>query len=153
LSYAPAATTPTIGSLSPSSGTVAVITTRAIGHFVRGERAASNRRILEIIFGSAIRRVGDVRAAVRTKAVAHYIEATGDWLALRNCESGNNYHEDSGNGYFGAYQFLPSTWASIGYAGLPSNASPQVQDAAAEALQARVGWSAWPVCSAVLGLH
>lgn len=36
------------------------------------------------------------------------------WLyKLRMCESGGNYQRNSGNGYYGAYQFLPSTWNSV----------------------------------------
>lgn len=36
-----------------------------------------------------------------------------EWLlALRTCETGGNYARNSGNGYFGAYQFLPATWDS-----------------------------------------
>jgi hypothetical protein len=75
-----------------------------------------------------------------------------DWLALRTCESGDDYSIDTGNGYYGAYQFSESTWLSLGYSGLPSQAAPAVQDAAAQQLYDRVGWSAWPACSAELGL-
>jgi len=36
------------------------------------------------------------------------------WLyKLRMCESGGNYQRNSGNGFYGAYQFLPSTWNNI----------------------------------------
>lgn len=36
------------------------------------------------------------------------------WLyKLRMCESGGNYQRNSGNGFYGAYQFLPSTWNRI----------------------------------------
>jgi hypothetical protein len=79
--------------------------------------------------------------------------APGDvWAELRDCESGGNYGEDTGNGFYGAYQFSPSTWTGLGYAGLPSEAPPAVQDAAAAELQARSGWAQWPGCSAKLGL-
>jgi hypothetical protein len=76
----------------------------------------------------------------------------GAWLELRLCESGNNYAEDTGNGYYGAYQFALETWWGLGYSGLPSDASPAVQDQAAERLQAEAGWGQWPACSADLGL-
>ena len=79
-------------------------------------------------------------------------ELGGVWLQLRICESGNNYSENTGNGYYGAYQFSLSTWESIGYSGLPSDAPPAVQDQAAEKLQALAGWGQWPACSAQLGL-
>jgi hypothetical protein len=78
--------------------------------------------------------------------------AASTWLALRDCESGDDYSADTGNGYYGAYQFSASTWWSIGYSGLPSDASPAVQDAAAQALLASQGWGAWPSCSEQLGL-
>jgi uncharacterized protein YabE (DUF348 family) len=55
----------------------------------------------------------------------------GTWLtALRDCESGGNYQDDTGNGYYGAYQFSLGTWERLGLTGLPSNAAPSVQDQA-----------------------
>jgi hypothetical protein len=79
--------------------------------------------------------------------------AGGVWAALRNCESGGNYAENTGNGFYGAYQFELSTWHGMGYAGYPNDAPPAVQDAAAAALQARSGWGQWPECSRKLGLR
>jgi hypothetical protein len=76
----------------------------------------------------------------------------GDFAALRQCESGGNYSDNTGNGYYGAYQFSESTWQGMGYSGLPSDASPAQQDQVAEQLQAEQGWSPWPSCSAQLGL-
>jgi len=78
--------------------------------------------------------------------------AGGVWYELRMCESGDNYAENTGNGYYGAYQFSLSTWYGLGFTGLPSNASPATQDRAAEELQAEAGWGQWPACSAELGL-
>jgi hypothetical protein len=74
------------------------------------------------------------------------------WPALRQCESSGNYTENTGNGYYGAYQFTAGTWASLGFAGLPSQAPPAVQDLAAQELQARRGWGQWPSCARRLGL-
>jgi LysM repeat protein len=74
----------------------------------------------------------------------------GGWAALRNCESGGNYATDTGNGYYGAYQFSLQTWQSLGYGGLPSSASPATQDAAAQQLYAEDGSAPWPVCGANL---
>jgi len=73
--------------------------------------------------------------------------------ALRQCESGGNYRINTGNGYYGAYQFSASTWRGIGYSGLPHQASPATQDQAARDLQARSGWGQWPACSRKLGLN
>jgi hypothetical protein len=68
------------------------------------------------------------------------------------CESGDDYTTNTGNGYYGAYQFSEQTWLGLGMSGYPYQAPPAVQDAAAAKLQAEVGWGAWPACSATLGL-
>jgi hypothetical protein len=73
------------------------------------------------------------------------------WAKLRRCESGGRYDINTGNGFSGAYQFLPSTWRGLGYMGLPHQAPPEVQDEAARKLQARSGWGQWPVCSRRIG--
>jgi len=78
--------------------------------------------------------------------------AGGVWAQLRWCESRGDYAEDTGNGYFGAYQFSLSTWDELGLTGLPSQASQAVQDLAAQTLEARQGWRQWPGCSTALGL-
>jgi Transglycosylase-like domain len=78
--------------------------------------------------------------------------APGVWAELRQCESNDNYRDNTGNGYYGAYQFSQSTWNGLGYSGLPSDAAPAVQDQAAQKLQARSGWGQWPACSRKLGL-
>lgn len=87
------------------------------------------------------------RESVNVKAIAN------DLRRLRACESGGNYHEASGNGYYGAYQFDLSTWHGLGLSGNPSNASHQLQDVAVMRLESRKGWGPWPVCSYVAGLR
>lgn len=70
------------------------------------------------------------------------------WACIRQLESGNNYASPGG----GAYQFLDSTWQSLGYTGTASDYPPHVQDQAAVQLQARSGWSQWttaPLCGKV----
>jgi hypothetical protein len=90
---------------------------------------------------------------VATMATAASASASDSDLAkLRMCESGGNYATNTGNGYYGAYQFALSTWHSLGYAGRPDQASPATQDAAVRQLQARSGWGQWPACSARYGL-
>jgi len=87
-------------------------------------------------------------------AVAPATSAAGSnvWAELRQCESGGNYAENTGNGYYGAYQFSPSTWHGLGYPGLPSAAAPAVQDQAAQQLQDRSGWGQWTACPRKPGL-
>lgn len=79
---------------------------------------------------------------------------TGDvWAKLAACESSGNASTNTGNGYYGAYQFSARTWQGVGGSGLPSEASLEEQTARAQALQARSGWGQWPECSAKLGLR
>jgi len=75
-----------------------------------------------------------------------------DFAGIRNCESGGNYAEDTGNGYYGAYQFSLGTWVGVGGSGLPSSAPPVVQDTLAFRLYQHDGWAPWPACAAILGL-
>ena len=75
-----------------------------------------------------------------------------DFARLRMCESGGNYATNTGNGFYGAYQFDLRTWHGQGYSGLPSDAAPATQDAAAQSLQSQRGWEPWPSCSRRLGL-
>ncbi|HZD65357.1 MAG TPA: transglycosylase family protein [Acidimicrobiales bacterium] len=78
--------------------------------------------------------------------------STGAWQALRQCESGGDYATNTGNGYYGAYQFSLATWQSLGYSGLPSDAPAATQDQAARQLLAQAGPAQWPVCSVRVGL-
>ncbi len=113
-------------------------------------RAAAARHHATLVALRRARAAAAVTAAIRRQHV--YTPAGGAWAELRQCESGGNYQENSGNGYYGAYQFLPSTWWAIGFSGMPNQAPASVQDAAARVLLQRQGWGAWPACSAALGL-
>lgn len=68
---------------------------------------------------------------------------------LRQCESGNNYGINTGNGYYGAYQFNHTTWASVGgtsYSYNAHSAPKAVQDYYAYKLFKSRGfqpWSCW----------
>jgi hypothetical protein len=76
-----------------------------------------------------------------------------DFQRLAQCESGGNWAINTGNGYYGGIQFDLQTWHSLGYSGLPSDAPASVQiEAGMKLYNQRGGWSAWPSCSAKLGL-
>ena len=92
------------------------------------------------------------RHRVSRSAFRRQAALTGDvWARLRQCESGGRYGINTGNGFYGAYQFVPRTWRTLGYPGLPHEAPPEMQDEAARRLQARSGWGQWPVCSRRIG--
>jgi LysM repeat protein len=81
--------------------------------------------------------------------------AIGDvWADLRNCESGGDYTANTGNGYYGAYQFTESTWDSMHTGYERADLAPSyVQDDAARRLQQRSGWGQWPACSRRIGVR
>ncbi|QWW20047.1 transglycosylase family protein [Schaalia sp. 19OD2882] len=74
------------------------------------------------------------------------------WAALAQCESGGDPTTNTGNGFYGMYQFTQSTWESVGGSGRPSEASAAEQTMRAQILQSRAGWGQWPGCAAKLGL-
>lgn len=78
--------------------------------------------------------------------------STVDWQRLRMCESTDRYDTNTGNGYFGAYQFDLPTWRSVGGTGLPHQASPAEQDFRALYLYRMRGWQPWE-CAGKLALR
>ncbi len=75
------------------------------------------------------------------------------WDRLAQCESGGNWHINTGNGYYGGLQFTLSTWRAYGGSGYPHQNSREQQIAVAKRLQAAAGWGQWPACSSKLGLR
>ena len=65
---------------------------------------------------------------------------------VRQCESGGNYRINTGNGYYGAYQFAAGTWRGIGggrYASTANQAPKWAQDHMAYRLWKKQGWGPW----------
>ncbi|MFE9170257.1 transglycosylase family protein [Streptomyces kebangsaanensis] len=78
----------------------------------------------------------------------------GVWDRIARCESGGNWHINTGNGYYGGLQFAAGTWRAYGgtaYAPTADRASRAQQIAVATRVQQAQGWGAWPVCSARAG--
>ena len=97
----------------------------------------------------------DIRQSRRALARARKVKAAPDGAnttaaphleAIAACESGGNPATDTGNGFYGKYQFTMSTWASVGGTGNPAAASEAEQDKRAALLYAQQGSSPWPVC-------
>jgi peptidoglycan hydrolase-like protein with peptidoglycan-binding domain len=78
--------------------------------------------------------------------------ASSTWQRLRMCESSDRYNTNTGNGYYGAYQFDLPTWRSVGGTGLPNQAPPAEQDFRALYLYRMRGWEPWE-CAGILGLQ
>ncbi|MFJ3405696.1 transglycosylase family protein [Promicromonospora sp. NPDC090134] len=83
---------------------------------------------------------------------ADVVATGGVWAQLAQCESGGDPTTNTGNGYYGLYQFSQQTWVAMGGSGLPSDASAAEQTMRAQKLQAQSGWGQWPGCAAKLGL-
>ncbi|MGW0767882.1 transglycosylase family protein [Streptomyces sp. NPDC002676] len=78
----------------------------------------------------------------------------GVWDRIAQCESGGNWHINTGNGYYGGLQFSAGTWRAYGgtaYAPRADQASRSAQIAVATKVQHAQGWGAWPVCAARAG--
>jgi resuscitation-promoting factor RpfA len=79
---------------------------------------------------------------------------SGVWDRIAQCESGGDWHINTGNGYYGGLQFSAGTWRAYGgtaYAPTADQASKGQQIAVAAKVQRAQGWGAWPTCSARAG--
>ncbi|MFC5959063.1 transglycosylase family protein [Streptomyces pratens] len=79
---------------------------------------------------------------------------SGVWDRIAQCESGGNWHINTGNGYYGGLQFSASTWRAYGgtaYAPTADRATKAQQITIAAKVQRGQGWGAWPTCSARAG--
>ncbi len=86
-------------------------------------------------------------------ASAPSVSSGSVWDRIAQCESGGNWHINTGNGFYGGLQFTLSTWHGYGGSGMPNQAGREQQIAVAQRIQAAQGWGAWPACTARLGLR
>lgn len=111
---------------------------------LEAERVARERREAE--------RETARKVEVEVREVAPPPSPGGVWAALAECESGMS-NANTGNGYYGYFQFSATTWRSVGGSGLPTDHDYETQLHYAQVLQARSGWGQWPACSGELGLR
>ncbi|MGW0868543.1 MULTISPECIES: transglycosylase family protein [Streptomyces] len=107
-------------------------------------------RTTAVLAGAALLAPLGLLAATGNAAAAD----SGVWDRIAQCESGGNWHINTGNGYYGGLQFAPSTWSAYGgtaYAATADRASKSQQIAVATKVQRAQGWGAWPTCSARAG--
>jgi hypothetical protein len=83
---------------------------------------------------------------LRRRVVRQVPGTSAPLQAIAACESGGNPSTNTGNGFYGKYQFTLSTWQSVGGTGSPAAASEAEQDRRAAMLYSRTGGSSWPVC-------
>jgi LysM repeat protein len=94
-------------------------------------------------------------AAIPMATASGAAAATSPWDRLAGCESGGNWHINTGNGYYGGLQFADGTWDGWGgerYAGRADLATRAEQIVIAAKLVENSGWRSWPACSDRLAL-
>ena len=143
-------------SLASINGQIAALVQQQLAARLAAQQAAAAARAAAISSQGApssagIRLVSGGQAGVSNWGGTPAPPSPAAFAALRQCESSDNYQDNTGNGYYGAYQFSLSTWHGLGFGGLPSNAPSSEQDLAAQ-IEQRGGWYAWPECALVLGL-
>lgn len=95
---------------------------------------------------------GFVAASLTSSAGVANAAPTPNWDAIAQCESGGNWHANTGNGEYGGLQFKPTTWAEFGGVGNPAAASRDQQIAVANRVFAEEGIEPWPTCGSESGL-
>ncbi|MGY1603266.1 transglycosylase family protein [Geodermatophilus sp. SYSU D00815] len=109
-----------------------------------------HRRVRRLLCGGALAlgtAVGSIALAAPASAATH------DWSGVAQCESGGNWHINTGNGYYGGLQFAQATWEGYGggqYAPRADLATPAEQIAVAEKVLVGQGIGAWPTCGKYL---
>ena len=107
------------------------------------------RRVAGVAVAGAATVAGGVATAGSSSA------AGSVWDRVAACESGGNWHINTGNGYYGGLQFSSGTWSAYGggrYASRADLASKSEQITVAQRVLASQGPGAWPTCGARAGL-
>lgn len=113
------------------------------------EYTARHRRVSSRRIAIGTLAVGAVTGVAAVLAPASPASAAVNWDAIAQCESGGNWHINTGNGYYGGLQFSQSTWSGYGgkkYASRADLASRGEQIAIAEKVLDGQGIGAWPTC-------
>lgn len=145
--------------VSPGAGSgedrpeeVVIVRTAAVAALAASAPAvAAEHHVRGCATTSCDKRIGKRWARKHPKAHISMVAPYRAFLAkLRACEVKGQprpYQTNTGNGFYGAYQFTLSSWAAVGGRGVPSNAAPAEQDYRAVLLLRAQGPRAWPVCS------
>lgn len=116
---------------------------RALYRALLKERRAAHKRKLA---RERARRQRQAAQQVASTASSGGSTANATLQAIAACESGGEPKTDTGNGFYGKYQFTQSTWESVGGVGNPAQAPEGLQDELAAALLEKSGASPWPKC-------
>jgi len=120
--------------------------------YVDGKQAARHQ-VNRVVLSEPVDEIEKVGTKERP-APAPVSSGSGlDWDAVAQCESGGNWHINTGNGFYGGLQFDYSTWLANGggqYASRADLATREQQIAVATTVYDARGSSPWPVCGQYL---
>jgi nucleoid-associated protein YgaU len=105
---------------------------------------------------TAMAAAGGLAAVALASATTADAATDSQWNALAKCESGGNWHINTGNGFYGGLQFSAGTWRAYGggaYASTANKASREQQITVAAKVAKAQGWGAWPSCSIKAGIR
>jgi nucleoid-associated protein YgaU len=122
-------------------------------HYQPKHAAPKRARVKQRVAGVGLASAATVVGGIATSGSAQAADSV--WDRVAQCESGGNWHINTGNGYYGGLQFYQPTWTGYGgrtYASRADLATREQQIAIARRVLASQGPGAWPVCSVRAGL-
>ena len=133
-----------------SSSASSIVAPRAIAAPTAGDvRAQTIRKYGVHPLPTSVRTITKYKLgkkALREIVAAKKLANTTKAKRIRKCESGGSYKINTGNGYYGAYQFDRGTWLSNGggrYARTANRAPKFAQDHIMYKTYKARGWSPW----------
>jgi len=134
------------------AGTAGLSSVTSLRTYVDG-KLSSSRVLTSTVLRAPVARILVVGTKTRPTPSAGNVSGPGlnlanaaMWDRIAQCESGGNWHINTGNGYYGGLQFAYSTWLSNGgadFAPRADLASRDEQITVANRLYAKAGLSPW----------
>ena len=118
---------------------------------MKNGREESRKQLSSVVTQEPVNLVEIVGTKKKSVDTTFSGDFAGALAKLRSCEGG--YTSNTGNGYYGAYQFDIKTWGGFGGYANAVEAPPEVQDQKAWETYQRRGWQPWPTCKNKMGLQ
>jgi len=115
-------------------------------------KLASRLMVSETVLVKPVDKVVETGTKTSPNGVGINLARASQWDKIARCESGGNWHINTGNGYYGGLQFNLQTWRSVhggDFAARPDQATREQQITVANRLYAKRGFQPW-TCRRVL---
>lgn len=121
---------PVPSQIPPAQATIGIVEVRSVPDRIASQAFTADSKASPLPISIHIPAPIPTPSASPTQATSYSGDLAAWLLALRMCESGSNYQENTGNSFYGAYQFTIPTWDhwNTGYA-RADLAPASVQDA------------------------